>query len=55
LKARGLIVVPGNHFFPGLNEPWKHRHECLRLSYAQPDHVVDRGIEILADELNKLG
>lgn len=54
LKARGLIVVPGDPFFPGLNEPWKHRHECLRLSYAQPDDVVDRGIEILADELRKL-
>lgn len=54
LKARGLIVVPGHHFFPGLKEPWQHSRECLRLSYAQDDAQVDRGIEILARELPQL-
>jgi valine--pyruvate aminotransferase len=36
LKQRGVIVVPGNPFFPGLRpeqgEPWPHTRQCLRLS-----------------------
>ncbi|KAB2856467.1 MAG: valine--pyruvate transaminase, partial [Bauldia sp.] len=34
LKARGTLVLSGHHFFPGLEEDWPHRHECLRISYA---------------------
>jgi valine--pyruvate aminotransferase len=51
LKARGVLVVPGHYFFPGLAEDWRHRHECLRLNYSQDDRVVEEGIAILADEL----
>jgi len=51
LKARHVIVVPGHHFFPGLAEPWPHTHECLRVSYAQDDTVVARGIAIIAEEI----
>ncbi|PZU96288.1 MAG: valine--pyruvate transaminase [Leptolyngbya sp.] len=36
LKQVGVIVVPGNPFFPGLRpeqgEPWPHTRQCLRLS-----------------------
>lgn len=36
LKQQGVIVVPGNPFFPGLRpeqgEPWPHTRQCLRLS-----------------------
>jgi len=55
LKASGLLVLSGHHFFPGLDddEPWRHRDECLRLSFAQDDEVVDRGVEILAAELER--
>ena len=35
LKARGGVVVPGHYFFPGLDEPWQHRYECIRMSYAR--------------------
>ncbi|WP_049722092.1 valine--pyruvate transaminase [Gilvimarinus polysaccharolyticus] len=51
LKARGVLVISGHHFFPGLNKPWRHQHECLRLSYGQPMEVVARAIIILADEV----
>jgi len=54
LKGRGVLVVPGNYFFPGLEEDWRHKHECLRLNYSQDDDSVRRGIEILADELKSL-
>ena len=53
LKARGVYVLSGHHFFPGLPEDTPHRHECLRLSYAQPVERVRSGIAILADEVRR--
>ena len=55
LKARGVLVVSGHHFFPGIdNEHWPHRHECLRITYSQDPEKVRAGIAILADELRRL-
>lgn len=52
LKKRGVLVVPGEYFFFGLeDEAWPHRHECLRLSFAMDDNDVREGIRIIADEL----
>jgi len=53
LKARGVIVVPGHYFFPGLAEPWSHTHECLRVSYAQDEDIVARGISVIAQEVKR--
>ena len=53
LKARDVYVVPGSYFFPGLEEDWIHKHECLRLSYAGPAEVVEKGMEIIADEVKQ--
>jgi valine--pyruvate aminotransferase len=53
LKARGVLVVPGHYFFPGLTEDWRHRDECLRVNYSQDDEVVEKGIALLGDELEK--
>ncbi len=54
LKARGVLIVPGHYFFPGLAETWRHRDECLRLNYSQDDAVVEKGIVLLADEVKKV-
>jgi len=54
LKAQGVFVMSGHHFFPGLTEPWRHRDECLRLSYAQDDKVVEAGLRIIGEEVRKL-
>lgn len=54
LKSKGLIVVSGHYFFPGLEQDWPHTQECIRLNYAQADEVVERGIQILADVVNDL-
>jgi len=54
LKEQGLIVVSGHYFFPGLEEDWPHQHECLRLNYAQDEKVVEKGIIILAETINRL-
>ena len=51
LKRRGVLVVPGHYFFPGLPGEWRHRNECLRMSYAGDEAVVRRGIQIIADEV----
>ena len=53
LVERGVIVVPGHYFFPGIDNDWRHSHECIRICYAMEDHVVESGIEIIADEVKK--
>lgn len=53
LKQRGVLVIAGHHFFPGLEGEWQHRHECIRVTYAQSPAVVQRGIGIIAEEVKK--
>ncbi len=53
LKDRGVIIVPGHYFFPGLKDDWRHRHECIRVSYAQDDATVHAGIAIIAEEARR--
>ncbi len=55
LKARGVLVVSGHHFFPGLQEDWRHRHECLRMTFTQDADVVRQGIRIIAEEVARAG
>jgi len=52
-KARGVLVCSGHYFFPGLEGAWRHREECLRVTYAQDDEVVERGLRILAAEVRR--
>jgi len=52
LKLRGVLVVSGHYFFPGLPEDgWKHRNECLRVTYSQDDERVAEGLRIIAEEV----
>lgn len=53
LKQRGVLVVPGEYFFPGLQEPWSHQYECLRITYCPDEALVQRGIKIIAEEVKK--
>jgi valine--pyruvate aminotransferase len=53
LKARGVLIVSGHHFFPGLDEEWRHTHECIRMNYSQPDDAVQCGIKVIAEEVQK--
>jgi len=50
LKARKVLVVPGEYFFFGLGEDWPHTRECLRLNFSQPAEVVREGLRIIAEE-----
>jgi valine--pyruvate aminotransferase len=49
LKARNVLVVPGEYFFYGLTDPWSHQHECLRINFAQSPDTVREGIRRLAE------
>lgn len=54
LKDNGVLVISGHHFFPGVTEEWRHRDECLRISYAQDNETVSSGISRLAKEIKRL-
>ncbi len=51
LKQRGVVVVSGDYFFPGLAPGWRHADECLRITYAQDEQDVRQGIGLIADEV----
>ena len=48
LKKVGVIVVPGNSFFPGLREEWQHKHECFRVSLTGSDEEIKTGMQRFA-------
>ncbi len=54
LKARKVLVVPGEYFFFGLPEAWAHSTECLRLNFSQPEEAVREGLKIIAEEAAKV-
>ena len=51
LKKRRVLVIPGQHFFPGIDEDWDHKHQCIRLTYSQSDDTVREGIKIIGEEV----
>ena len=55
LKKKGVLVVSGHYFFPGMEkENWKHKGECIRLTYAQDEEVVTSGIRLITEEIIKV-
>ncbi|OBT15603.1 valine--pyruvate transaminase [Vibrio sp. UCD-FRSSP16_10] len=53
LKARGVLIVPGEYFFFGQEDHWQHSHQCLRMNYVQNDDDMQKGIQIIAEEVRK--
>ena len=53
LKKRGVLVVPGNYFFPGLKNNWRHKNECIRVNYSQDGGTFASGIKIIAEEVKR--
>lgn len=51
LKRKGLLVVPGKYFFPGQEEPSEHAQSCIRMNYVLSEAELQKGIDILANEL----
>lgn len=55
LKAAGTIILPGEHFFPGVADidGYQHAHECIRISYAQSDETLEKGIAHIAEYVRR--
>jgi len=52
LKEAELIVVPGEYFFFGLDTgDWPHASQCIRVSFTQPEAIVEAGFKILGEVL----
>lgn len=54
LKARGVLMVPGHFFFPGLEQEWPHTHQCMRMNYVPDAEKIERAVQILAEELEMI-
>ena len=54
LKQRGVLVVSGHYFFPGINDNWQHQYECLRITFTRDNRTVEQGLKILAEEVSRL-
>ncbi|MCP5149568.1 MAG: valine--pyruvate transaminase [Ectothiorhodospiraceae bacterium] len=53
LKDRGVLVLSGHHFFPGLEGAWRHRDECVRINCSQSTEMVQRGLRVLCEEVRR--
>ena len=54
LKKEGVLVIPGDHFFPGINEDWSHSKQCIRVSYMQDAESISKGLKIIYQQIKKL-
>lgn len=55
LKAKGVIIIPSEHFFVGLDTTnFRHAHECIRVSIAQSPEILRQGITIIAETVKQL-
>lgn len=54
LKARQVLVIPGEAFFIDIDPNWAHTKQCLRINYGQPEDQLRRGFAIIAEELAAL-
>lgn len=54
LVARGVYIIPGHHFYPGVDDDWAHRHQCIRVNYAAADEEVEQGVQIIADVVKSM-
>ncbi|MDO4222777.1 MAG: aminotransferase class I/II-fold pyridoxal phosphate-dependent enzyme, partial [Acinetobacter sp.] len=50
LKHAGTLVIPSEKFFVGIDtSDFRHAHECIRMSIAQSDDVLQKGIATISD------
>ncbi len=55
LKKKNTLVIPGEYFFPGLeDDDWKHKHQCIRVTYSMDTSVVEQGIARIAAEIRQI-
>ncbi|MEN9221846.1 MAG: valine--pyruvate transaminase, partial [Thermostichus sp. BF3_bins_97] len=48
LKQKGVVVVPGSPFFPGMDPNWPHQYQCVRISLTADVDQIEQGVAILS-------
>ncbi len=54
LKARGVLIVPGEYFFIGQKDEWDHAHQCLRMNYVQDDEMMQKALRLSQKKWKRL-
>ncbi len=54
LKSKGILVIPGEYFFPGIEDSYAHKYQCIRITYSQEESVVERGIRVISDVIRDI-
>ncbi len=54
LKARGVMILSGSEFFPGLRTGWTHSRECIRVNVCGDAEMVFGGLRIIGEEAARL-
>ncbi|CAN5797692.1 valine--pyruvate transaminase [soil metagenome] len=54
LKQDRVIVVPGSLFFPGLEEPWSHKQQCIRISLTATEEEIEQGVATIAQVIGQV-
>jgi len=54
LKAKHVLVIPGEDFFIDIDPRWEHTKQCLRINYGQSEEQLKRGFKIIAEELHNV-
>lgn len=54
LKAKGTLVIPSEHFFVGIDTAdFPHAHECIRVSIAQSEQTLEKGIAAIGEAVRE--
>lgn len=55
LKEEGTLIIPGEHFFIGLDTAgFSHARECIRMSIAQDEETLTKGIAAIGRTVRSL-
>ncbi len=55
LKAEGTLVIPGEHFFIGIDTAdYPHARQCIRISIAQNADIMKKGIAAIGKTVRRL-
>lgn len=55
LKKKGTLIVPSQHFFPGVDvTQYPHAHECIRMSIAADEQTLIDGIKVIGEVVRAL-
>src|SRR5690606_11371659 len=54
LREAGVLVIPGDSSFPGISGDWPHSRQCIRVSYAVSEAVLEKAAVIMGRVLGEI-